>query len=60
VVLENGNVKFIAPGKYTVRAGRRSFVGPSEYKYSMPVLPQQICVECLLKARGSGSPFATR
>ncbi|WP_084151108.1 type VI secretion system Vgr family protein [Azohydromonas australica] len=39
VVLENGNVEFIAPGTLTVRAGRRSFVGPANFNYQMPLMP---------------------
>jgi uncharacterized protein (DUF2345 family) len=39
VVLEKGNVEFIAPGKFTVRAGKRSFVGGANYNYVMPLMP---------------------
>ena len=39
VVLENGNVEFIAPGMFTVRAGMRSFVWPARCTYRMPQLP---------------------
>jgi uncharacterized protein (DUF2345 family) len=60
IVLENGNVDFIAPGTLTVRAGMKRFIGPARYEYQMPLLPKQVCVECLLKARASGAPFVIR
>ncbi|NML14943.1 type VI secretion system Vgr family protein [Azohydromonas caseinilytica] len=60
LVFENGSVDFIAPGTLTVRAGVKQFLGAARHEYPMPVLPSQICVECLLKARASGSPFVLR
>jgi type VI secretion system secreted protein VgrG len=41
-----------------VRAGSKSFIGPETQGYPLPTLPNQVCVECLLKAASSGSAFA--
>jgi type VI secretion system secreted protein VgrG len=40
LVMENGNVEFIAPGTFTVQAGKRSFVGGAHYSYRLPPMPQ--------------------
>ena len=60
ITLEGGNITVMCPGTMTIKAGVKSFVGPEKASYALPTLPQQVCVECLLKARASGSPFALR
>jgi type VI secretion system secreted protein VgrG len=58
ITIEGGNITVMCPGKITVRAGTKSFVGPERVSYGMPMMPQQVCVECLLNAASSGSAFA--
>jgi uncharacterized protein (DUF2345 family) len=40
LVLENGNVEFIAPGTLTVRAGMKRFIGAASFSYQMPLMPR--------------------
>ena len=60
ITIEGGNITVMCPGTITVKASQKSFVGPEQASYALPTLPQQVCVECLLKAAGSASPFALR
>ena len=58
ITLEAGNISVMCPGTITVRASVKSFVGPESTPYGLPLLPQSICVECMLKAARSGAPFS--
>jgi type VI secretion system secreted protein VgrG len=60
ITISSGNIIISCPGKIMIRAGSKSFIGPTLSSYSLPMMPQAICVECLLKARDSGSPFVLR
>lgn len=60
IVIEGGNITVMCPGTITVQASSKAFSGPSGMSYSMPALPKQVCVACLLKARAAGSSFAVR
>ncbi len=60
IVIEGGAITVQCPGKITVRAAQKSFVGPGTETYFLPSLPKTICVSCLLNSRASGSPFAFR
>jgi type VI secretion system secreted protein VgrG len=57
ITLEGGNITVQCPGTITVKAGTKSFAGGANQDYTMPTLPQQICVDCLLSAAAAGSPF---
>ncbi|MBC7993446.1 MAG: DUF2345 domain-containing protein [Rhizobacter sp.] len=46
------------PGKITVHAAKKSFIGPGSESYPMPGLPNHICTACLLSARKNGSRVA--
>ena len=58
ITLENGNITIQCPGKLTVHAAQKKFDGPTNLAYPLPGLPKQVCLECLLKARQSGSRVA--
>ena len=60
ITIAGGNITIQCPGKITIHAGVKSFTGPTNLSYPLPLMPQSICVECLLKARASGSPFVMR
>ncbi|MGK5058591.1 type VI secretion system Vgr family protein [Janthinobacterium sp. LB2P49] len=60
ITIEGGNITVQCPGKITVHAGKKSFIGPSRESYPLPVMPRSICKECLLNAARSGSPFAAK
>ena len=59
IVIEGGNVTVMCPGTITVKAGTKSFVGPQKQLYGLPLMPSSVCVECMLKAAKSGSPFSS-
>ncbi|MCC7643926.1 DUF2345 domain-containing protein, partial [Janthinobacterium sp. EB271-G4-3-1] len=57
ITIEGGNITVQCPGKITVHAGKKSFIGPESMAYAMPGLPSSICVECLKKSLMAGSAF---
>ena len=57
ITIEGGNITIQCPGKITVFAGRKSFIGPVRLAYPLPALPASVCKACLLAALRSGSPF---
>jgi type VI secretion system secreted protein VgrG len=60
ITIKGGNITIQCPGKLTIHAGKKSFIGPEKQTYALPLLPQAVCVECMLKARAAGAPFVTR
>jgi type VI secretion system secreted protein VgrG len=58
ITIEGGNITVMCPGKITVRASQKSFVGPQGTPYGLPLFPQSVCVSCLLNAARSGVPFS--
>ncbi|MDN2677375.1 type VI secretion system Vgr family protein [Janthinobacterium sp. SUN033] len=57
ITIEGGNITVQCPGKITVHAGKKSFIGPERLAYPLPALPASVCKACLLAALRSGSPF---
>jgi type VI secretion system VgrG family protein len=57
ITIEGGNITVQCPGKLTIHAGKKSFVGPEKLNYALPALPQSVCKACLLAAMRAGSPF---
>lgn len=60
ITIDGGNITVQCPGKIEIKAGKKSFIGPEQVDYPMPLLPNSICVPCLLNARAQGSPFAMK
>lgn len=60
ITIEGGNITVQCPGKIMIRAGTKKFSGPERLNYPLPTLPRSVCVECMLKSRASGSPFAIK
>ncbi|MET0855792.1 MAG: type VI secretion system Vgr family protein, partial [Telluria sp.] len=60
ITIDGGNITVQCPGKITVHAGVKKFNEPADLSYPRPLMPKSVCVECLLKARSSGSPFAIK
>ncbi|MCD2518435.1 type VI secretion system tip protein VgrG [Massilia sp. G4R7] len=60
ITIEGGNITVQCPGNITIHAAKKSFIGPASMSYALPLMPQSICVECLLKARAAGAPFVIR
>lgn len=55
----DGGITVQCPGTITVQASKKKFSGPVSQNYALPQFPQNVCVECMLKAMQSGSPFAS-
>ncbi len=60
LTIGDDKIVFKCPGTYTVLAGMKSLVGPQMVNVQLPLLPRQICVECLLNAAAQQSAFARR
>jgi len=60
IVIDGGNINVLCPGKIAVQAGKKSLSGANQLDYPLPALPASICVECLIRARSTGSPFVLR
>jgi uncharacterized protein involved in type VI secretion and phage assembly len=58
IVIEGGQMTVQCPGTLTIKAGKKSMVGPGTQSWAMPQMPGSICVSCLLAARASASAFA--
>ncbi|QFZ82775.1 DUF2345 domain-containing protein [Variovorax paradoxus] len=58
ITLQDGDITFEAPGKITYHAVQRKLAGPTSSPYGLPLFPQSICIECMLKAAQSGAPFS--
>ncbi|MEC5164267.1 DUF2345 domain-containing protein, partial [Janthinobacterium sp. CG_S6] len=57
ITITGGNITVQCPGKITIHAGTKEFIGPERLNYPLPLLPRSVCVECMLKARAAGAPF---
>jgi uncharacterized protein (DUF2345 family) len=60
ITIEGGNITVQCPGRITVRAGKKSFIGPAKLDYPLPRLPRDVCMECLLKALKAGSALSLK
>jgi len=58
ITLEGGNITVECAGPITYKAAQRQFQGPTSSSYPLPLFPQSVCVECMLKAAMNGSPFS--
>ncbi|KAB7772574.1 DUF2345 domain-containing protein, partial [Xanthomonas maliensis] len=58
LTIEGGNITIACPGNIAVHASKKSFVGPTQQSAPLPLFPQSVCVECMLKAAKAGAPFA--
>ena len=60
IEIANGQISFKAPGPVNIHGSVKNLTGPASVNAVLPQLPQGICVECLLKALKSGSPFVVQ
>ena len=60
ITLEGGNITVMCPGTMTVRAGLKSFVGAEVAQYQLPIMPRNVCVECLAKRAMQRSAFVNK
>jgi len=56
IVIEGGGITVQCPGKITVKAATKSFIGPATEETPKPDLPKSdFCLSCFLRALKSGS-----
>ncbi len=60
ITIAGGDITVQCPGKITVHAGKKSFLGPERLEMPLPKLPRDICLDCLLMALKSGSALAVK
>ena len=60
ITISGGNITVQCPGKITIHAAKKNFLGPVSLPYPLPRLPssEPFCIECVIKAAMSGSPLA--
>jgi type VI secretion system secreted protein VgrG len=56
--IAGGNITVQCPGKIMIHAGMKKFNDQTKLNYSLPLLPNSVCVECLMIALKAGAPFA--
>jgi type VI secretion system secreted protein VgrG len=57
ITIEGGNITVQCPGKITIHAAKKSFVGPVDQPYPLPAIPGTVCVECLKKSLAAAPAF---
>ncbi|WP_227246693.1 type VI secretion system Vgr family protein [Paraburkholderia caribensis] len=55
-----GGVETGTDGTWVVHSGSRSLTGPKSVPAEMPILPKDVCIECLLKRALSRSAFVNK
>ena len=60
ITIEGGNITIQCPGKITVFAGKKSFIGPTRAPYVLPPLPSSTCKSCILSAMQQGAAGVLR
>ncbi|REE91292.1 type VI secretion system Vgr family protein [Cupriavidus plantarum] len=60
ITIEGGNITVEAPGAITYKTAQRKFEGPANVPADLPLMPNNVCKECLAAAQASGVPFAAR
>jgi uncharacterized protein (DUF2345 family) len=60
ITIANGDIICECPGTITVKATVKEFLAGEAVWVPMPVMPQGICVACMLAAMRSASPFANK
>ena len=60
ITIEGGNITVMCPGTMTVKASVKSFVGAERASYAMPIMPRNVCVECLAKRAMQRSAFVNK
>jgi type VI secretion system secreted protein VgrG len=60
ITIEGGNITVQCPGKIKVHAGKKSFTAPEKLNYKLPILPQSVCIECLMKRATQRSAFINK
>jgi type VI secretion system secreted protein VgrG len=60
ITIEGGNITVQCPGKLTVHAASKTFEGPTQMNYQLPIMPRNVCIECLAKRAAQRSAFVNK
>ncbi|MFN3415508.1 MAG: DUF2345 domain-containing protein, partial [Caldimonas sp.] len=60
ITLQASGLTVECPGTIRVQAAQKRMVGAERVEHPLPLMPKQVCVECLLSAQAAGAPFAKR
>jgi type VI secretion system secreted protein VgrG len=58
ITIEGGNITVMCPGKITIKAGKKSFIGPERVNYAAPTFPSSELIPMIrfgLQSHGGGS-----
>ena len=58
IEISGAGIFFTTSAKFEVKAGQHLFIRGSKPSINFPMLPQILCVECLMKAAKANLPFA--
>jgi len=60
LTIEGGNLTFGCPGKLMVQAGNHKLVGAAQLSPKLPIFPDNVCIECLMKRAAQRSGFINK
>ncbi len=60
LTIEGGNITFACPGTISIKASSKSFTGPADQGYALPIMPRTVCLECLAKRAAQRSAFINK
>lgn len=60
VIINKNGITFITPAKFEVKAGQHLFQSGAQAPILKNVLPEPICIECLVKAAKEGLGIVRR
>jgi type VI secretion system secreted protein VgrG len=60
ITIEGGNITIQCPGQLTVHAASKTFDGPAEMSYKLPIMPRNVCIECLAKRAAQRAAFVNK
>jgi type VI secretion system secreted protein VgrG len=60
LVIQGEGITAQCPGKITVKAAQKSFIGPGSESYAMPQLPTSVSSDCMKRAAAQGSSVVER
>jgi uncharacterized protein involved in type VI secretion and phage assembly len=60
ITMEGGNITVQCPGTITVKAASKQFGAGGSTNYRLPILPQGVCLECLLRRAQQRTAFVSK
>jgi uncharacterized protein (DUF2345 family) len=60
ITIDGGNITVQCPGSLTVHASSKSFDGPGQMSYKLPIMPKEVCIECLKRRMAERTAFVKK